>query len=59
MMVSKRSGIGNIVIGVVWWSVLKDTRLRALMTLGRPGRVRQVLETICHLSADKIHRVEG
>ena len=62
MMVSKRAGIGNIVLvgfGFVWRSVLKDTRLRALMILGRPGRVRQVLETIYLLSADKILRVES
>ena len=45
--------------GVVWRSVLEDTRLRALMILGRPGRVRQVLETICLVSADKILQDES
>ena len=62
MMVFKRAGIGSIeLVGfeILWRSVLKDTRLRALMILGRPGRVRQVLERICHLSADKILQDES
>ena len=56
-MVSKRAGIGSIVLvgfGVASRSVLKDTRLRALMILDRPGGLRHVSETICNLSANKI-----
>ena len=62
MVVFKKAGIGSIVLvgfGIVWRSVLKDTRLRALMILGRPGRVRQVSETIWNLSANKILQDES